>query len=78
MFFSYFPTSKFTVLTYAQHVQLLDAGDNAFSKDFSVLGLGAKYQLTKALNVETIYGRFVRGTNTGLGQSFNLGLRAIF
>ena len=37
-----------------------------------------KYQLTKTLNVETLYTNFVRGNNTGLGQTFNIGLRALF
>lgn len=42
------------------------------------VGVGAKYQLTKVLNFETLYSKFVRGNDTGLGQSFNLGLRALF
>lgn len=77
VFFSYFPTNKFTVLTFVQHAQLLDLGNN-FSQNYTALGLGAKYQLSKTLNIETLYSKFVRGNDTGLGQSFNLGLRAIF
>lgn len=77
VFLSYFPTSKFTVLVLAQHNQRLDLGNN-FAQDFTSLGGGAKYQLTKALNVEVLYTNFVRGSNTGLGQTFNLGLRGIF
>lgn len=77
VFFSYFPTNKFTVLTFVQHAQLLDLGNN-FSQNYTALGLGAKYQLSKTLNIETLYSKFVSGNDSGLGQSFNLGLRAIF
>ncbi len=77
VFLSYFPTSKFTVLALAQHLQRLNLG-NDFTQDFTALGGGAKYQLTKALNIEVLYTNFVRGNNTGLGQTFNLGLRGIF
>ncbi|WP_282132667.1 hypothetical protein [Cellulophaga baltica] len=77
LFLSYFPSSKFTVLALAQHSQRLDLG-NDFSQDFTAVGGGAKYQLTKALNLELLYTNFVRGSNTGLGETFNLGLRGIF
>ncbi|WP_166521559.1 hypothetical protein [Zobellia amurskyensis] len=77
VFLSYFPSSKFTILALAQHSQRLDLG-NDFAQDFTALGGGAKYQLTNALNLEALYTNFVRGSNTGLGQTFNLGLRAIF
>jgi len=77
VFISYFPSSKFTILALAQHSQRLDLG-NEFTQDFTALGGGAKYQLTKALNLEVLYTNFVRGNDTGLGQTFNLGLRGIF
>ena len=77
VFLSYFPTQKFTVLTFLQHAQLIDLGNN-FEQNYSAVGFGAKYQLTNTLNLETLYSKFVRGNETGLGQSFNLGLRAIF
>jgi len=77
IFLSYFPTSKFTVLGFVQHAQLVDLGNN-FSQNYSAVGTGAKYQLTKVVNLEVLYSKFVRGTDNGLGQSFNLGLRAIF
>ncbi len=76
IFFSYFPSSKFTVLALAQHSQRIDLG-NEFEQDFTALGFGAKYQLTDELNVEALYTNFVRGNNTGLGQTFNIGLRAV-
>ncbi len=77
VFFSYFPSSKFTVLALAQHSQLIELGSD-FEQDFTALGGGAKYQLTKQLNIEALYTNFVRGNDTGLGQTFNLGLRAVF
>jgi hypothetical protein len=77
VFLSYFPSSKFTILALAQHNQRLDLG-NEFTQNFTSLGGGAKYQLTKELNVEFLYTNFVRGENTGLGETFNIGLRAVF
>mgnify|MGYP003668321752 FL=1 len=77
IFLSYFPSDKFTILALAQHNQRLDLG-NDFSQNFTALGGGAKYQLTKTLNVEVLYTDFVRGNNTGLGKTFNIGLRALF
>ncbi len=77
VFFSYFPSSKFTVLALAQHSELIDLG-NDFDQSFTALGGGAKYQLTKELNVEALYTNFVDGSNTGLGETFNIGLRAVF
>ncbi|MEZ4857487.1 MAG: hypothetical protein R2781_01595 [Flavobacteriaceae bacterium] len=77
VFFSYFPSSNFTILALAQHNQRLDLGNN-FTQDFTALGGGAKYQLTPQLNLEVLYTNFVRGNNTGLGETYNLGLRAVF
>ncbi|MFT4646547.1 MAG: hypothetical protein ACI8ZX_002978 [Planctomycetota bacterium] len=74
IFMSYFPTDKSTLLGFAQHYQRF--GD--FTQDFTSLGFGGKYQLNKTLNLEVLYSKFVRGTDNGLGQSFNIGLRALF
>jgi len=60
-----------------QHSQRIDTG-NDFAQDFTAVGGGAKYQLSKVLNVEALYTDFIRGNNTGLGQTFNIGLRALF
>ena len=73
-FLSYFPSDAFTVYVNGQHFQLFDLG-NDFSQNFTLLGLGTKYQLTNALNLELSYANFIRGNSTGLGQTFNLGLR---
>lgn len=74
VFMSYFPSSKATVLGFVQHSERF--GD--FTQDYTALGFGGKYQLTKELNIEALYSNFVRGTNNGLGQSFNIGIRALF
>jgi len=77
VFLSYFPSSKFTILGLVQYQKRIDTG-NDFAQDFTAVRGGAKYQLTKTLNIETLYTKFVRGNNTGLGQTFNVGLRALF
>ena len=74
LFMSYFPSDKVTVLGYLQHQQRF--GD--FTQDFTALGFGGKYQLTSTLNIELLFSDFIRGTNSGLGQTFNIGLRALF
>ncbi|TXG36618.1 hypothetical protein [Seonamhaeicola maritimus] len=74
VFMSYFPSGKSTVLGFVQHFQRV--GD--FEQDFTALGFGGKYQITDVLNLELLYSKFVRGNDTGLGNSFNIGLRALF
>ncbi|MBL4663593.1 MAG: hypothetical protein JKY22_08580 [Flavobacteriaceae bacterium] len=76
VFISYFPSSKFTILALVQHSQRIDLG-NEFEQDFTAVGGGAKYQLTDELNIEALYTNFVRGNNTGLGETFNIGLRVV-
>ena len=77
LFLSYFPSQKFIMLILAQHSQRIDIG-NDFAQDFTAIGGGVKYQLNQVLNIEALYTNFVRGNNTGLGQTFNIGLRALF
>ncbi len=74
IFMSYFPSQEITVLGFLQHQQRL--GD--FTQDFTALGFGGKYQLSSIINIELLFSDFVRGTNSGLGQTFNIGLRALF
>ena len=76
-FLSYFPSAKSTIFVNAQQAFLIDLGNN-FEQNYTQLGFGGKYQLTKVLNVEASYGKFVRGNNfQGLGQTFSIGLRAL-
>lgn len=77
VFLSYFPSQKFTVFGLVQHSQRIDLG-NDFEQNYTAVGAGAKYQLTKKLNVESLYTKFVDGKNTGLGETFNIGLRLLF
>jgi len=76
VFLSYFPNSNFTILGLVQHLQLLDLGNN-FTQNFTAVGGGVKFQLSQPLNLELLYTNFVRGNDTGLGQTFNIGLRAV-
>lgn len=78
VFLSYFPTSKTTVFVNTKQAFLIDLG-NEFSQNSTSLGFGGKYQLTNVLNIEASFDKIVRGHNfQGLGQTFSLGLRALF
>lgn len=76
VFFSYFPSDNFTIYAQAQQYVLIDLG-NEFSQEYTQLGLGLKYQVSRAINIETSYTNFVRGSDTGFGETINLGLRFI-
>ena len=75
-FLSYFPSSKLTFYVNAQHARRIDLGNN-FSQDFTLVGAGAKYQLTDRLNIEVSHARFVAGHSSGLGETYNLGFRYV-
>lgn len=78
VFLSYFPSSKSTIFVNGKQVFLIDLGNN-FSQNSTSLGFGAKYQITNVLNLEASFDQFVRGYSfQGLGQTYSLGLRAIF
>ena len=78
VFLSYFPSAKSTVYVNTKQAFLIDLG-NDFSQNSTSLGVGTKYQLSDVLNVEASFDKFVRGSNfQGLGQTFSIGLRAIF
>lgn len=84
VFLSYFPSFRSTVFVSGQQSFFIgydnpDATGNNFSQNYTALGLGGKYQLTDALNIELSYNNFVRGSNfQGLGETFSLGLRVLF
>ncbi|WP_139956778.1 hypothetical protein [Flavicella sediminum] len=73
-FLSYFPTNKSTIYFQAQQYFLIDLG-NDFGQEFTQLGIGAKYQISSKINLETSYTNFVRGSDSGLGETINFGLR---
>ena len=77
-FISYFPSSKTTVFANAKQAFLIDLG-NDFAQNSTSLGFGGKYQISKVLNLEASFDQFVRGHNfQGLGQTYSIGLRALF
>ncbi len=77
-FLSYFPTPKSTVFANIQQAFLIDLGNN-FDQNSTAFGFGFKYQLTRVFNLETSYSNIFRGENfQGLGNTYSLGVRAIF
>lgn len=78
VFLSYFPSAKTTVFINTKQAFLIDLGNN-FSQNSTSVGFGGKLQLTRVLNVEVSYDKFVRGHNfQGLGATYSFGLRALF
>jgi len=74
LFASYFLTKKLTLYVNGQHYTLLAVSNN-FSQNFTLSGIGLKYQLTDELNIEISHAQFLRGNSTGLGKTYNLGFR---
>jgi hypothetical protein len=79
---SFFPTSKWTVYAIGQHntrytcnINPMLTTDFVIPMNFSLLGLGLKYQLVSNITLELLYTNFVRGVNTGLGETFNFGIK---
>lgn len=84
LFVSYFPSSKITLYAMSQHVPRLTNNINpglqtdwVIPSNYSASGLGAKYQITPQMNLELLYSNFWRGTNSGLGNTFNFGIKYI-
>ena len=84
VFLSYFPTKRITLYAMTQHVQRYTNNidpDNPIITDwvipmnYTASGLGFKYQVLPNLNIELLYTNFWRGRNTGLGNTFNLGIK---
>lgn len=81
-FLSYFPTNKITIYAMSQHVpritnQKLISNDWVIPSNYTASGLGFKYQFNRGLNLELLYSNFWRGTNSGLGSTFNIGIKYI-
>lgn len=77
VFVSYFPSPNSTIQGLIQHAELIDLG-GSINQRFTALGGGAKFQLNHILYLELLYTHFILGRNSGLGQTFNLGLRGVF
>ncbi len=79
-FLSYFPNRRTTFYIMTQHTQRLADGtdtDWVINANFTASGAGFKYQLNPRLQMEMLYTNFWRGQNSGLGATYNLGLKYI-
>ncbi len=82
IFLSYFPAKKLTIYAMAQYVPRFTSNTNpaettdwVISSNYTAVGGGLKYQLSKKIQLEFLYTNFVNATNAGLGESFNLGIK---
>jgi len=81
-FLSYFPTSKITIYAMTQHVHRYtndidpaNSNDWVIPSNYTTSGIGFKYQILNKMNLELLYTNFWRGRNSGLGNTFNLGIK---
>ena len=84
VFLSYFPTNKVTVYAMTQHVARFTNNINGHDPivtdwvipmNYTASGLGFKYQIKSNFNIELLYTNFWRGNNSGLGETFNIGIK---
>ena len=79
---SYFPAAKWTVYAIGQHntrytynINPTLTNDFVIPMNYSAIGLGLKFQPVSNITLELLYTNFVRGVNSGLGETFNLGIK---
>ena len=84
LFLSWFHTKKLAVYGMFQHVPrfIYDTknprlNDWVIAANYTQLGAGMKYQIAKSINLELLYTNFFRGVNSGLGETYNLGIKYI-
>ncbi|MGB0882832.1 MAG: DUF547 domain-containing protein, partial [Vicingaceae bacterium] len=82
VFLSYFPAKKITIYGMSQFVPRFPYNSNpantpdwVISSNYTAVGGGMKYQLSKKIQLEFLYTNFVKATNAGLGESFNIGIK---
>ncbi len=90
VFLSYFPTKKITVYLMTQHTarftnnirpqdqanpEVIPNPDWVIPANWTASGAGFKYQFAPNFNIELLYTNFWRGTNSGLGNTFNIGIK---
>ncbi len=84
LIYSYFPTPKTTFYALASHSVRNQYNPNNYSdaitsaNNDTSAGLGFKYKITSKLNLELLYTNFLRGVNSGLGNTFNVGFRYVY
>lgn len=80
---SYFFTSKWTVYGIVQHntrfvynINPTEAANDFIQPmNYTAPGIGLKFQPVSNITLELLYNNFVRGVNTGLGETFNFGIK---
>lgn len=83
-FLSYFPNSKATIYAFSQYSPRFEVVENSVEQQFGLsqwftqAGIGGKYQITKALEVELSYAEFILSRLDGAGYNLNFGLRYIY
>lgn len=86
VFFSYFPHKKVTIYAMTQHVHrftndidgnLAKGNDWVVPMNYTASGLGLKFLPIPNLTLEFLYTNFWRGRNSGLGSTFNFGIKFI-
>ncbi len=75
VFLSYFPNTSVTFYSMIQHSPTYGLGSSGFDQDFTQFGFGGKYQLTDHMNLELLITDFFRGKDSGIGETYNLGLK---
>ena len=83
-FISYFPTTKITIYAMTQHVPRFTNDYNpelttdwVIPSNYTASGLGFKYKINRGLSLELLYTDFWRGRSSGLGSTFNIGIKYI-
>lgn len=86
VFFSYFPHKKVTIYAMTQHVHrftndidgnLAKGNDWVIPMNYTASGIGLKFLPVSNLTLEFLYTNFWRGRNSGLGSTFNFGIKFI-
>lgn len=84
-FLSFFPEPEFTIYANAQYspsfmkerLENDEPGNYSLTSDYAQAGLGVKYQITSAVNLELSYSNFFTSMNGGAGNTYNFGIRYI-
>lgn len=75
LFLSYFPIPKTTIYTLAEISPTYGTNIQFLESYYYQQGIGLKYQVSRLFEVETLYTKFFVGKNSGLGNTFNVGLK---